>query len=1135
MMVKKVNIQRMKRTFSVVFLLLFMFSVTAVDTPPALAAGGVASIHMNGGTGYNFKFVFQLAPPRTGTGEIDISGNGTAAANYIGGGSLAVGDQLIYVLVTDSNNAPIGIILPSAIGHRGDPDVLQADGSMGSNGTMLGNTGTINFWFNGFSSGANQQPGTSYLMANKVWMNADGTTPFIGTPPPITFTLTGSTTVGSLDIGSIPMQSGVPVLVLDGDYTITEPNIPSGFRLVNIASTTMQPNLPGNSASVITDSTINNYSATFTNQAIPNNATVIITAQKEVEGTGVPSLSAVAGNFTFAIFDATSRAMVATATNAADGSITFTPIEYTELDAGRHSYFVREIGTEDPSWTIDTTTNNRVYVSVTVTGNNIVATPDYHYGALVFTNNYNARGIFEPEATKNALTGSLQEGQFNFTVTDNASGYVVSTGTNDANGVITFTPITYDGSPASLGTHTYTISEVSPGGGWNVISGTYTMTVNVVDPNPSDPAGTLSVIPTYPTGGIVFRNEYIATGFLNLFAQKRATGNVLSDQQFRFEVLDENGNDIADGTNDANGNIMFSTIEYHSYNAADIGFHNYTIVETSTSGGGWTTSTISYPIMVFVADNGNGEMTVTPFNFSGAGTIFTNVYGSTGSVVLNATKEANGDSLTDGQFEFAVQNEFGVIVATGTNDAAGNITFSPISYTNADVGTHNYTVLETSVGGNGWTPSSVVYNVSVQVVDNGDGTLTATPTYPTSDVIFINTFDSEASIALSGRKATVGSPLAANTFSFAVMDENGTVVSTGTNDANGDILFSAIPYRTDDVGTHNYTIVEKPTGGVSWQTDGTVFNVSVNVAIVNINTVDTLVATATYPADVVFTNTFIPPPAGSLTISKSFSGLPSGFDVFNQNNISPITFTVVGNNSAGVEIYRQTVPFNRANFTFNLITGAFECILPNLPLGTYSVSESGGHAPGYQLAISTPQPSVSLVTSGATFNIANNYTQNPVTVTPAQHPALTVNKVFHGLMPAERPGNFQINITGPSGFNQSLNLNQAVSGSGGTFTNLATGAYTIRESNSSVPGFNMAVSINNSPVTLPYTVQVTSGHITVTIDNTYTPSVPIEPSPRTGVDRSIIIPTILLSLGVISITAAVVLRGISKRTRKGPD
>jgi pilin isopeptide linkage protein len=619
----------------------------------------------------------------------------------------------------------------------------------------------------------------------------------------------------------------------------------------------------------------------------------------------------------------------------------------------------------------------------------------------------------------------------------------------------------------------------------------------------TDPGGGADFVTsaTYSPSPVTFINLYESTAFLTLSAQKTAADAALRAGQFQFAVVDNSTSPpstIATGTNDANGNISFSSIAYHSYTPDDLGFHQYSIIETSTSANGWTTSSVTYPLLVSVADNGNGTMTVTPFNISGSNFIFTNIYGSTGSVTLTAQKRANGNTLAAGQFAFAVQNELGGTIATGVNDAAGNITFTTINYTLSDVGTHTYTILETSAGGNGWVPSSVVYNVTVQVVDNGDGTITATPTYPDSGVIFVNTYDSYGSIALSATKAVSGvtQAAAAGAFNFAVIDENGVVVSTGTNDANGDILFSAIPYTLADRGTHNYTIVEKDTGSINWQTDGTVFNVSVNVADDGLGT---LVTSQTPSAEnIVFTNTFIPPPSGTLVISKAFTGLPTGLNVFNPSLISPITFLVVGNDSAGNEIYRLTMPFNRANFSWNLSTGTFDCVLPGLPLGTYTVTEAGGNVPGYQLSISTPSPSQSLTTTGAIFSITNNYTLSPVTlpitppVTPPNTPALTVNKAFHGLTAAERPANFQIAITGPGGFNQTLNLNQAISGSGGTFTNLAAGTYTIRESNSNVPGYNMSVSINNNPVTLPYNIQITStsGHVTVTIDNFYTPVPP---------------------------------------------
>jgi len=998
---------------------------------------------------------------------------------------------------------------------------------------MVGNTGTINFWFNGFS-GAGSQQGTSYIMANKVWINTDGTQ-FTGTPPSLSFLLNGVTTVGSLPVTNIPMLPGVPVLVLDGNYTITEPAI-SGFRLVSVTSTTMTPDFPDSEA-YVNNTSNSNYSATFTNQAIPINTSVTLYGEKIGNNIPATTTTVPAGIFNFSVTDQATGLVVATGTNESATApfyaeeaympIDFTPIEYTAADLGQHTLIVKEVGTTDPTWLVDNLTEWEVIVTVTLSGSNVMAAVSYE-GDILFHNYNDARGSFIPVATKEAAGGSIVNSQFTFEVLDE-EGNVVSTGVNVATAnastsTIAFTPITY----SAAGTYNYTVVETSPNpeNGWRTMNpGPYPISVVVTDPgSPAD----LVVTPTYPNGSINFVNVYQSSGALSLSAQKTASGNTLQNGQFQFAVVDNSVNPpatVATGTN-VNGTIVFSDILYHSYTPGDVGFHRYSIVETSPSASGWTTSSVVYPLLVSVVDNGNGTMTVQSFTILRSDFIFTNVYGASGAITLNATKTTNGGSLTAGQFEFAVQNEFGVTIATGVNDAAGNIAFTSISYTNADVGTHNYTILETSAGGGGWTPSSVVYNVSVQVVDNGDGTLTATPTYPTSGVVFTNTYNSFGSIALSGRKTTVGSALTAGAFSFAIMDNNGIVVSTGTNDANGDILFSAIPYRTDDVGVHNYTIVEKPTGGISWQTDGTVYNVSVSV-IDNGN--GTFSITPTYPAgDVVFTNTFIPPPSGTLTISKAFSGLPSGFDVFNQNNISPISFTVVGINSANTEIYRQTIMFNRTNFTLNSTTGNFECVLPNLPLGTYTVTESGGHATGYVLSTPTPLPPASLTTSGATFSITNRYTPTPVT--PSVQPALTVNKVFHGLKPTERPGNFQIVISGPGGFNQSLNLNQAVSGNSGTFTNLTAGAYTIRESNSGVAGFNMSVSINNTPVTLPYTVQVTDGHIMVTIDNFYT-SVPT-PAPSTGIDRNIIIPIILLSLGVVCIVGAVIYRKRSNKIKK---
>jgi hypothetical protein len=453
---------------------------------------------------------------------------------------------------------------------------------------------------------------------------------------------------------------------------------------------------------------------------------------------------------------------------------------------------------------------------------------------------------------------------------------------------------------------------------------------------------------------------------------------------------------------------------------------------------------------------------------------------------------------------------------------------SLILYTQADVG-KQFTLIVSEVGATDplWRTDTIEYTIMVDVVEQGNNIVPVYTIYSAYGMIlFHNYLDARGFFTPEATKTPYGATMVDSQFTFAVRDmATGAIVSTGTNDSNGDIFFSAIPYTQDDNGkSFKYTVVEKSIGGISWQTDSTVFEVTVNVAegIIAGNTV--LLATPVYPTGgIVFTNTFIPPPSGSLTIAKEFKDLPSGIDVFNQNVVSPISFLVIGTNSANAEIYRQTVVFNRTNFTFNSITGTFNCVLPSLPPGTYTVTESGGHTSGYQLGVSTPSPSINLTTTGATFRIVNTYTQTPVA--PAQHPALTVNKVFHGLAQAERPADFQIIITGPGGFSQTLNLNQAVSGNGGTFTNLATGTYTINEANSNVSGFNTTVSINNRPVTLPFTVQVTTGHTMVTIDNFYSPA---PPAPKTGVNHNIFLPVLLFSLGALSITGAVIYRKRAK-------
>ncbi|MCL2662334.1 MAG: VWA domain-containing protein [Oscillospiraceae bacterium] len=268
------------------------------------------------------------------------------------------------------------------------------------------------------------------------------------------------------------------------------------------------------------------------------------------------------------------------------------------------------------------------------------------------------------------------------------------------------------------------------------------------------------------------------------------------------------------------------------------------------------------------------------------------------------------------------------------------------------------------------------------------------------------------------------------------------------------------------------------------------------------------------------------PQPADLTIAKTFTGIPSDIDVFNTSIVSQISFLVVGYNAAGAEIFRQTVFFNSENFRWNDATRSYECTLRNVPLGNYRIYERGGNILGYTLNRPGPPQTVSITTTGQTVRVpfVNNYTPSPVP--PEERPAMTIWKVFHGLTNAQIPAGFQIRITGPEGFNQTINRDQAIAGV--TYKNLALGQYTVTETGSSVSGFNMSFTINNRTVSLPFTFNIANANqfIGINIDNYYSPVRP--PSPQTGTG-SYILPVAIFLLGATIIGIAEVYRRKNKK------
>ena len=115
-----------------------------------------------------------------------------------------------------------------------------------------------------------------------------------------------------------------------------------------------------------------------------------------------------------------------------------------------------------------------------------------------------------------------------------------------------------------------------------------------------------------------------ATGSVQLRATTRLEGGQLKDGQFTFRLRDEGGNELDVKTNDADGNVMFKTLDYTS---ADIGkTFNYTITEDAGTEPGYSYDTHVETLTVKVEDGGQGRPSAS-VTYDADGATFVNSYG----------------------------------------------------------------------------------------------------------------------------------------------------------------------------------------------------------------------------------------------------------------------------------------------------------------------------------------------------------------------------------------------------------------------------------------------------------------------------------------------------------------------------
>lgn len=221
------------------------------------------------------------------------------------------------------------------------------------------------------------------------------------------------------------------------------------------------------------------------------------------------------------------------------------------------------------------------------------------------------------------------------------------------------------------------------------------------------------------------------------------------------------------------------------------------------------------------------EKALVPFHNSYSAT--TNTPGGTAAQVV-ATKTLTGRPMADGEFWFGIAYQGELVAYENLKpNIGGHVSFDTLHYdtkmlanleaaglayrTDKDgklAWTINYTAYEDLFGlPNGVSATTWSFGFKVIVVDNGDGTLTATVDYGGVEPLFENVYGAEAvDAALTGTKklqAAEGLTPADITgkFTFTVTaDEAGVPMperTTATNDAAGNVDFGKIHFTLEDL------------------------------------------------------------------------------------------------------------------------------------------------------------------------------------------------------------------------------------------------------------------------------------------------------------------------------------------------
>ena len=449
---------------------------------------------------------------------------------------------------------------------------------------------------------------------------------------------------------------------------------------------------------------------------------------------------------------------------------------------------------------------------------------------LTWTINYTAFEYTSPLAAK-GITAAKPSFSFKVIVVDNGDGTLTATPAYDGIQPLFENVYGADAADAALaGTKKLQAAEgLTPAD----IAGKFTFTVTADEAGAPMPERTTAT--NDAAGNVDFGKIHFTLEDLNraLGVTDDATDKAEADEADEAEA-DEAEAEEADADADVNADEPSDESEPAAPTAPRSHTFTYTVTESGSASGVTNDVNATRKVSYTVTDDGAGHLSVVRNGDDGAAFTFTNTYSVTptdSSVTdqVKTVKRLTGRDLAAGEFTFDLLED-GVTVASGTNDANGNVTLSPIRY--EAPGTHTYTLREACPNAlglyKGVTYDGTTYTVVTTVSDNGDGTLTATHKLEgtTESAGFTNKYHAmPTQVSIGAIKVLEGRELKKDEFSFKLVGED--IESTVTNDADGKINFDKFEYS--EPGTYVYTISEVKGDEAGMTYDKSVFTATVNV------------------------------------------------------------------------------------------------------------------------------------------------------------------------------------------------------------------------------------------------------------------------------------------------------------------